>query len=365
VTLDVQVTTKRTLVAVSHAIERFALAGGADRPTAVIALFQRMSYFEREVEVYRRIAAEAAVTLVGVVEDLPPALPPGIGHALLRRDEPLAHEWSVTVLSPRSGATLVARDRETVGADAPTLEAGREFEAGWSFRREDAYREVVRLRGALRERVAGSAVAALDDVLRQVVAAPGQPGEERADAALRHLAGVLDEANAGAGALVRERDQVPVPAHPEWDQVTGLRNERYLRRWLAGAADGVLPLGLLLLQVRDLPEIRAQHGTAAAIAAMQLVAGVVRRHLGAADRAVGLGNDSVLLVLPSARAPELERLHEGIAADVEQEGKSQYPFVPLRTSAVATVTRERPLPTESLVEAAWRVEPRQVALLAG
>ena len=40
--------TKRSLVAVSHAIERAALAEAEDGPLVVFALFQRLPYFDRE-----------------------------------------------------------------------------------------------------------------------------------------------------------------------------------------------------------------------------------------------------------------------------------------------------------------------------
>ncbi len=52
-----ELTTKRSLVAVSHAIERAVLAAPHAEPTIVLALFQRMEYFERERAVYERIAS--------------------------------------------------------------------------------------------------------------------------------------------------------------------------------------------------------------------------------------------------------------------------------------------------------------------
>ncbi len=63
----VQRLTKRTLVTISHAIERSALAAAEDGPMVVIALFQRLPYFERERRVYERIAGRAAATVVGLV----------------------------------------------------------------------------------------------------------------------------------------------------------------------------------------------------------------------------------------------------------------------------------------------------------
>lgn len=72
-----RIVTKTLLVAVSHAIERFALASDRDVPLAVVAMFQRLSYFHRETQLCERIAGAVALTMVGVVRDSPPALPAG------------------------------------------------------------------------------------------------------------------------------------------------------------------------------------------------------------------------------------------------------------------------------------------------
>jgi DICT domain-containing protein len=129
---------KRLLVEISHAIERFALAAPMDEPLIVIAMFQKLSYFEREAAIYRDIAGRRAVTVVGLAENFPPRLPPDVRHCLLDPADPLAREWSVTVLGPRGGATLIAVDQETVDVTAQTLEEGRSFRGRWSFRREHA-----------------------------------------------------------------------------------------------------------------------------------------------------------------------------------------------------------------------------------
>ncbi|MEV1144083.1 DICT sensory domain-containing protein, partial [Micromonospora sp. NPDC049799] len=142
--------TKRGLVTVSHAIEQAALATAEDGPLIVLALFQRMPYFERERALYERIAGIAAATVVGVVDAVPESLPAEAYGVVLAEDEELAREWSVVALTPRFGAALVAYDRAEVDPDAPTLEAGRLFDGGWSFRRDAALHEALRLRRGLR-----------------------------------------------------------------------------------------------------------------------------------------------------------------------------------------------------------------------
>jgi hypothetical protein len=115
--------------------------------------------------------------VIGLVGPTPPALPERAYRVLLDEAEPLAREWSVLVLTPRFGAALVAHDRMEVEATAATLEAGRLFDGGWSFRRDDALHEVVRLRGQIADRLPRAALLALDDVLGQVRELPATPGE--------------------------------------------------------------------------------------------------------------------------------------------------------------------------------------------
>jgi hypothetical protein len=78
----------QVLIGLSHAVERFALAADPRHPLVVIALFQRSSYFEREVAVYRDIGARGAVTIVGLVEDFPLRTPPGCTTSRSRRTAP-------------------------------------------------------------------------------------------------------------------------------------------------------------------------------------------------------------------------------------------------------------------------------------
>jgi DICT domain-containing protein/GGDEF domain-containing protein len=360
--INQQVTTKRVLVAVSHAIERFADAGRADHQTIVVAMFQRLSYFHREIETYRRIAERAAVTVIGLVEDLPPALPPGIAHVLLTEDEPLAREWSVSVLNPHAGATLVASDLQAVDPEAPTLEAGRRFAGGWSFCREDAYAEVLRLRSALELRLSAEASAAMDEVLRRVVSTPARNDDCQSDAAIRHLAQQMDLAGRRGGILERDRDATPALNASEWDGVSGLRNARYLDRWVRGGAAGTLPLGMLLLDVPGIDEVNHRYGTRAGVAALRRVGETLQRPLGASDRAISLGHGRFLALLPATTEPGVRQVHDQVAGAL-QGAEQHFPFVPLSASAVATVTRERPLPIPTLVRAARDVRPSEVALL--
>lgn len=338
---------KRVLVELSHAIERFALAAEPGSPLVVIAMFQRLSYFQRETEVYAEIAANSSVTLVGLVEDFPPQLPAGVRHVLLGEDDPLAREWSVTVLGPDGGATLVAVDQETVDASAHTLEEGRRFRGRWSFLRADAYREVLRLRAQLS--LPAATVAAIDEVLHAVLATPEPDHQDRWSVPLHFLADRVDIAvRERAGAQSRLDSAV---AHTdeigERDPRTGLHTTKFLSRWTAGLGEG-LPIGLVLLRVPGVEGLRARYGLRAELAALQGVTRIAQEMLTDVDRVVRLAREEFLIVLPSWPQEHVLALCDEVCARIAHLDQ-QYPFVALPASAAAVVTRERPLPVERLV----------------
>ena len=353
--------TKRLLIDVSHSIEQYALAGGPDEPTLVIAMFQRLSYFMREVEVYRQIAERGAITIVGIAEDYPPSLPTGIAHVLLDPAEPLAGEWSVTVLCPRGGSTLVAIDLETVNPESPTLESGRQFDGGWSFLREHAYYEALRLRDELRDRLHPETMEDIDEVLRATTRAPGRRDENRTNASMhlltRRLAVELNTA-----AEVQHRWEKVSDLWEDRDSRTGLRTGSFMQRWLAGAATGTLPMGLLLLRVHNLDEVRRDLGDGAELAALRLIGERLQAQLDGADRAVVLSETDFLLLLPSRGEAEIERIYRSLLNDFEN-ATNRFPYVPLHASAVGTVTRLRPLPLPSLVQALTQTQGDSLALV--
>ena len=351
---------KRLMVAVSHAIERFALASGDDQPTLVIAMFQRLSYFQREVEMYRRIAERNPVTVIGLVEELPPALPPGIDHVLFDEADPLAREWSVTVLSPRSGACLVASDTETVLDDAPTLEAGRRFDGYWSFRREDAYREVLRLRGQIAQHAAPDTLRRIDEVLRAVVASPHDRGDPRMEASLRFVTEQMDDALRGAARSSRELDDV---REDDRDRATGVRTPAFLHRWTAGGASGTLPMGMLAIRVPKIVDMRRSLGMRAEHAALENVGEGLRHVLTLpVDRAIRLGPGEFLLLLPARHPADLARYHHQ-AQDRLRHYQTRFPFVSLQSTAAAAVTRDRPLPVAEVMAAAHNSPPERLSLI--
>ncbi|WFE97975.1 DICT sensory domain-containing protein [Micromonospora sp. WMMD987] len=330
-----QLLTKRSLVTVSHAIERSALATAEDGPLVVIALFQRMPYFLRERDRYRRIAAGAAVTVVGLVGETPPELPPGGYAVALAETEELAQEWSVVALTPRFGASLVARDRREV-AVAGTLEEGRLFSGRWGFRRDEALHEVIRLRAQLGDRLPPTALTAIDQVLRRVRDLPATPGESRAEAALRLMAGRVDRAHHGGPGRGGE---------PE-EGAPGLVDEPTLRHW-AGTdgvtAAGTLPVALIGVRVGEPAGAPERFGRRSAAREAQAVIAALTAPLRPVDRAVRLAPDEYLLILPSLNRQEALAVASRVHTSVAGLARS-YPFVSFAVHTAVTVTDRRPLP---------------------
>jgi DICT domain-containing protein/GGDEF domain-containing protein len=346
---------KRVLVELSHAIEQFALAARPGDPLVVIAMFQKLSYFEREVAMYRDIAERGAVTVVGLAENLPPRLPPRVRHCLFPEGDELAREWSVTVLGPRGGATLVAKDLQSVDPDAPTLEDGRRFRAGWSFRRADAYGEILRLRSRLR--LSTDLVDEIDQVLHAVLGAPEPSHQEWWDVPMRFLAGrtahaVRDRTQALGALAAADTDST------ERDSRTGLYTEQFLRRWTAGLG-GSLPVGLALLRIGGLATLRSQFGLRAETDVLAGVTKCLQGLVGEGDRLVRLTDEDFLAVLPSWAPDRVLRFCEDACAGIGALDQV-YPFVTLPAAAAATVTRSRPLPLDDLREQVGRsAEPAE------
>jgi DICT domain-containing protein/GGDEF domain-containing protein len=358
---EATVLSKRVLVELSHAIERFALAAEPGAPLVVIALFQKLSYFQREVAVYADIARRGAVTIVGLAEDFPPTLPEGVRHNLFGADDPLAREWSVNVLGPDGGASLVAIDMESVEDDAPTLEQGRQFRGRWSFRRDDAYREVLRLRWQLK--LPPSTTAEIDAVLQAVVGVPETPQQTWWDVPLRFMADRLEGAIRGRDRARTELD-VTQQGSAQRDPRTGLLTTAYLERWTSGLGEGTLPVGLVVLRLLDIGQVRATYGMRIELATLQTAARALHELTTDADRVIRVDRADFLLVLPGWRQDAVLDLSREACARVASMDQS-YPFISLEAVASATVTRKRPLPLGQLLQEVTRSADENVRLVAG
>jgi GGDEF domain-containing protein len=331
-------------VIASHAVERAALAGSRGEPSVVIAMFQRLPYFEREREVYARIAELATTTVVGLVDAGRPDLPHGVVPVLLREDEALAREWSVVVLTPTFGATVVAQDLEDVDDTGGSIEASRLFHGRWGFRRDEAYAEVVRLRDALGDRLSPATRSAVDDVLRRVTGPAAVQTESRAEAALRHVTGRLDRQRDD---LLRLREQAEDEQQNLRDPLTWLHTPEAMEAWLGTSAPGILPLGLIFARIEELADLEELHGSRACVHTEINIAELLREDLRPVDRAVRLSKTEFLVVRPALSEAELSEAGRHLARRLAAL-RDSYPFVEVTPAVSTTLTRSRPLPVRAL-----------------
>jgi hypothetical protein len=330
---------KPLLVELSRAVERFALATDAGGAAVVVAMFQEAAYFRSGAEVYRAIAATGAVTVVGFVGDAPP-LPPGVRHVLLSDGDDLVKEWSVTVLWPYGGATPVAADLQTLEPGALTAEEGRTFRAGWSFRREEARRQVLRLRATL---PLGAATAADVDAVVRAVAATPEPVHQRRGT---RRCGSSPTACTSPSATARRsphgstrpptrpsatRRPASTPRPPCTAGSRGRAPRRSAWRWCSWSGSPTC----------------AQYGRRAELAVLATAGAALGDLIGEGHRVVAQGPEELLVVLPGATPDDVLRLCNEVAGLTSRLGTT-YPFVALPVKVAGTVTRAQPLPVARL-----------------
>jgi hypothetical protein len=237
---------------------------------------------------------------------------------------------------------LVAHDREDVDPGAVTLEAGRIFDGGWQFRRDDALHEVLRLREALADRLPAPTRAAIDDVVQRVRHLPATPGEGRADAAVRLLVGSTDRDRA----RIQELRGRAAPEAPQ----PGLIDQAGVRRW-SGAdgvtASGTLPVALLGVRPAAVQSLPEQTGRRTIAVRNEGLITVLCGLLRPADRITRLDEDSFLLIMPALAYDDAVKLSYRIGTELSAAG-ARNPFLPATATVVVAVTRDRPLPLDGI-----------------
>ncbi|GAA4874696.1 DICT sensory domain-containing protein [Actinomycetospora straminea] len=353
---------KRLLVAVSHAIEKAVVScpipstADGTPPTVVLALFQRLEFFERERVVYERLAEAGAEVVVGFVRGEEHRPPRGVHTVLLDAGEKLADEWTVVAVGPRAGAFLVATDQHAYDAHEHGTEAGRRFSGRWGYAHAQAGAELARLRLALGTRLPDPLLRSIDTLLGEVMASGGEvagsggtPGEAWATASLAHMITRMQTAQAGSRAL---REQLAdahraADAHrsADVDSSSGLPTPDFLERWSAPGGSTELPVGLALVDVAGLDE--AFEDPRAEYHAARKVAAALGQPLGPVDAAVRLSRREFLVVVPGASPRHLAGLGDEVAEQLELASDG-YPHIPLTATVATIVTHARPLPVEDL-----------------
>ena len=365
-----EVASKRSLVAVSHAIERALLAGPVETPTVVVALFQRLPYFERERAVYQRMADDGVDVVIAFAEGEEFETPPGTHRVVLEPDEPLVDEWSVVALGPRAGAFLVATDRHEFDPQERELEAGRRFTGRWGYARTQAASELARLRLALGSRLPDDLVRRIDGLLARTMptgaeaaTSSGTPGETWATTSLHQLVDRMQTARAGNRRLREQladaHEAMAARAGASVDPHSGLTNPDFLHRWSSTGGTTALPIGLGLFDVAEFDAAHERYDARAAYHAARRVATALTEPLGPVDAAVRLSEREFLVVLPGASQRHLAAVCDDIGEQLELASEG-YPNIPLRARTATVVTRSRPLPLGDLHEALFRLDPDQL-----
>lgn len=291
---------KRSLVVVAEAMKRSLATGLAsellDSPsesTAVlIGLFQRRAYFHQEAMRYGALAAAGATVVVGCADGLPEL--PSLVHGIdLSGRQELGKAFVLVTLCGTVAAALVGIDDGRLVEGGPSLEASRSFLARWTFRRRDAVAATRQLLAPLAPRLRTRVLAELESALRRADSAPTSGAEDALATALEVIGGGLAEPHPALGTFGERRDRLV-----ETDLLTGLRNRRFLEQHLRSrAGESAAELLALLVDVDDLARLNATLGLEAGDAALQAVAGVLRRECRPGDVLVRSGDDEFLVLV--------------------------------------------------------------------
>jgi signal transduction histidine kinase len=126
-----QVYFKASLMALSRAMEDLVLTG-TDRPLVLIN-FDKERFDEREIRRYQKIAQKTDRLYLLAPVNCDSDLVPGVTITLGREDA-LAYEWHVVIVSQHYAACLVCQGHSSP-IDPTSLEQGRQFQGIWTFDR--------------------------------------------------------------------------------------------------------------------------------------------------------------------------------------------------------------------------------------
>ncbi len=365
---------KRLLVDISHAVEKAVMAGRIEPPTVVVALFQRLTHFDRERAVYERMAEAGITVVVGFVTGEAHEAPRGVDVVELTPDEPMADEWTVVALGPHAGAFLVATDQHAYDPSDRAVELSRVFDGRWGFSRTQAASELARLRFALGPRLEPAVARTIDELLAATMPAGGQqagsagsPGEMWATTSLYHMIDRMRDAHAGTrelrDQLADAHDAAGTRATVTTDPASGLPTGEFLDRWTPRGGPGALQVGVALFDVPafDHP---ALDDPRAAYHAGHRFAAALTEPLGPVDVAVRLDRRTFVVVVPAASPRHLAELVDRIAEGLDL-ASGGYPGVALGARVATTTTRGRPLPVVDLYAALEHLDTTEGPVDAG
>jgi DICT domain-containing protein len=125
-----QVLRKRTLIALSRAIEHETLAHAA--APVLFAAFQREAFYRAVEPRYRRLARHADEAYVFADFRAPRRVPHAATEVPIEADDALGNEWAVVVDAPGLAACLVAWEQPAAQEPGSAGDLDRRFEAIWT-----------------------------------------------------------------------------------------------------------------------------------------------------------------------------------------------------------------------------------------
>ncbi len=104
------------------------------------------------------------------------------------------------------------------------------------------------------------------------------------------------------------------------DPLTGLYNQRYLRRHLGGLMSGsqCTELAILMVDVDHFKTVNDRHGHAAGDRALRLIADTLRTNIRVFDSLARYGGEEFVVLMPATREPEARLAAERLREAVEQ-----------------------------------------------
>lgn len=287
---------KRTMLVVSHAMERAFGMADPLTPGLVIGLFQQREYFEPEAPAYAALAAAGHTVIVGF-SGASDGLPPGVHVVTFDQDDPRTGDWVLVLVRGDHATSLVASDAFGLVAGELTLQASRLFRARQTFGRARALADAREQLARLAADLPADVVHAAEEHIRGNEAVPVQPAELRLSSAADHLICSLE---AGQRRATRLRDELAAStSRAEEDQLTGLANRHFLQRFL-GDTDRPADLLVLLADVDGLKQVNDTYGHVAGDALLSTVAAALREHSRPTDVVVRWGGDEFIVLVPDA-----------------------------------------------------------------